>query len=74
VLTFLSWVDATVETSATIDRFYGQLENKSNELVIFDVNRSDRFKPFYPAKDAASLRRSINTSRTKDTRSSISFV
>lgn len=57
VLTFLSWVDATVETSATIDRFYGQLENKGNELVIFDVNRSDRLKPFYPAGDAASLER-----------------
>jgi hypothetical protein len=39
VLTFLSWVDATVETSATIDRLYGQLENRGNELVIFDVNR-----------------------------------
>ena len=57
VLTFLSWVDATVETSATIDRFYGQLENQGNELVIFDVNRSDRLKPFYPAGDAASLER-----------------
>ena len=57
VLTFLSWVDATVETSATIDRFYGQLENQGNELVIFDVNRSDRLKPFYPAEDAASLER-----------------
>lgn len=39
VLTFLSWVDATVETLATIDRLYGQLENQGNELVIFDVNR-----------------------------------
>ena len=57
VLTFLSWVDATVETSATIDRFYGQLENQGNELVIFDVNRPDRLKPVYPAIDAASLER-----------------
>ena len=57
VLTFLSWVDATVETLATIDRLYGQLENQGNELVIFDVNRSDRLKPFYPAGDAASLER-----------------
>lgn len=39
VLAFLSWVDATVETLATIDRLYGQLENRGNELVIFDVNR-----------------------------------
>ena len=29
VTTYLSWVDATVETSATIDRFYGQLENQA---------------------------------------------
>ena len=62
VLTFLSWVDATVETSATIDRFYGQLENQGNELVIFDVNRADRLKPFYPAGDAASLERLENRS------------
>jgi hypothetical protein len=39
VLAFLSWVDATVETLATIDRLYGQLRNRGNELVIFDVNR-----------------------------------
>jgi alpha-beta hydrolase superfamily lysophospholipase len=55
VITFLSWVDATVKTSMTIDRFYGQLENPGNELVIFDVNRSDEAVPFYPAGDAALL-------------------
>ena len=55
VITFLSWIDATVETSMTIDRFYGQLENQGNELVIFDVNRFDQLTPFYPAGDAATL-------------------
>ena len=55
VITFLSWVDATVETSVTIDQFYGQLENPGNELVIFDVNRHDQMKSFYPAGDAATL-------------------
>ena len=55
VTTFLSWVDATVETSVTIDRFYGQLENPGNELVIFDVNRYDQMESFYPAWDAATL-------------------
>lgn len=55
VVTFLSWVDATVETSMTIDHFYGQLENPGNELVIFDVNRSDQATAFYPAGDAATL-------------------
>ena len=55
VTTFLSWVDSTVETSMTIDRFYTQLENQGNELVIFDVDRSDLLTPFYPAIDAAKL-------------------
>ena len=55
VTTFLSWVDATVETSVTIDQFYGQLENPGNELVIFDVNRNDEMESFYPAGDAATL-------------------
>ncbi len=55
VITFLSWVDATVETSMTIDRLYGQLENEGNELVIFDVNRHDQATAFYPSGDAATL-------------------
>ena len=55
VTTFLSWVDSTVKTSMTIDRLYGQLENQGNELVVFDVNRSDQATPFYPAGDAATL-------------------
>ena len=55
VVTFLSWVDSTVETSMTIDRFYDRLENPGNELVVFDVNRSDQATVFYPAGDAATL-------------------
>jgi len=55
VLTFLSWVDSTVKTSKTIDSFYDLLENQGNELVIFDVNRSDEATPFYPTGDAAKL-------------------
>ncbi len=55
VTTFLSWVDSTVETSMTIDRFYTQLENQGNELVIFDVDRSDLLTPFYPPGDAAKI-------------------
>ena len=55
VITFLSWVDATVETSVTIDQFYGQLENPGNELVVFDVNRFDQATAFYPAGDAMKL-------------------
>ena len=55
VLTFLSWVDSTVKTSKTIDSFYDLLVNQGNELVIFDVNRSDQATPFYPTGDAAML-------------------
>jgi esterase/lipase len=49
VLTFLSWTDATVETSATVTELYDALENKGSELVIFDVNRSEQFTAFIPA-------------------------
>jgi alpha-beta hydrolase superfamily lysophospholipase len=55
VTTFLSWIDSTVETSMTIDRFYAQLENQGNELVIFDVDRSALVIPFYPSNDAAKI-------------------
>jgi alpha-beta hydrolase superfamily lysophospholipase len=55
VLTFLSWVDATVETSATTDRLYAELENEGSELVVFDVNRFDQVAPLIPAAREASL-------------------
>lgn len=55
VLTFLSWIDATVNTSATLHRLYGQLENKGSELVIFDVNRSDTLEAFIPAASQEQL-------------------
>jgi len=53
VLTFLSWSDSTVETSATIDRLYGFLDNDDSELVIFDVNRFESLAPFIPAVNAS---------------------
>lgn len=56
VLTFLSWVDATVDTSATIHRLYEQLENKGSELVVFDVNRFDQLAPFIPAAEDEPLK------------------
>ena len=56
VLTFLSWIDATVETGATIHRFYGKLENEGSELVVFDVNRFDRLAPFLPSGDDGNLK------------------
>jgi alpha-beta hydrolase superfamily lysophospholipase len=57
VLTFLSWTDATVETSATVQRLYDRLENAGSELVVFDVNRSDKLTPFIPASNASPLKR-----------------
>lgn len=55
VLTFLSWADATVETSATVERFYGQLISTNSELVVFDMNRGDTFKAFIPSTHADRL-------------------
>ncbi len=49
VLTFLSWTDATVETSATVQKLYDRLDNTGSELVIFDVNRVDRLAAFIPS-------------------------
>jgi hypothetical protein len=57
VLTFLSWIDSTVETSATIHRFYDKLENAGSELVVFDVNRFDQLAPFLPSADEGPLKR-----------------
>ena len=48
VLTFLSWADATVKTSATVQQLYDRLENVGSELVIFDVNRLHQLTPFIP--------------------------
>jgi alpha-beta hydrolase superfamily lysophospholipase len=57
VVTFLSWTDATVKTSATVQRLYNRLENAGSELVIFDVNRLDRLTPFIPAATETPLER-----------------
>ena len=57
VLAFLSRTDSTVETSATIQRLFDQLENESSELVVFDVNRFDQLAPFIPAAIDAPLER-----------------
>lgn len=55
VLTFISWTDSTVDTSATIEGLYGGLDNDDSELVIFDVNRFDSLAPFIPAANASPL-------------------
>jgi alpha-beta hydrolase superfamily lysophospholipase len=55
VLTFLSLTDATVKSSATVQRLYDRLENVDSELVVFDVNRSDRLAAFIPAATDSPL-------------------
>ena len=55
VLTFLSWTDATVDTSATVKILYGALENADSELVIFDVNRSELLVGFIPVSRESPL-------------------
>ena len=57
VLTFLSWADATVETSATIHKLYGRLTNEGSELVVFDVNRFDNLAQFLPTANREPLKR-----------------
>jgi len=55
VLSFLSWQDSTVVTSATIHRLYSYLDNDDSELVLFDVNRFYPLVPFIPAANASPL-------------------
>ncbi len=40
ILVFKSAVDATVSTTAVVDRLLGVLPENGNELVLFDINRS----------------------------------
>lgn len=56
VITFLSWVDDTVKTSATINHLYEKLENTGSELVVFDVNRFDKLTPFLSEANDAMLK------------------
>jgi len=40
ILAFVSLIDSTVQTWATIDALFGRLEDNGSALVLFDVNRS----------------------------------
>ena len=46
ILAFVSLVDATVLTPATVHDLYDRLEENGSELVVFDVNRSSEVAPF----------------------------
>jgi alpha-beta hydrolase superfamily lysophospholipase len=46
VLAFVSLVDSTVETWATIDRLFDYLPVNESELVLFDLNRTEVVRAF----------------------------
>ena len=57
ILAFVSLVDSTVETTATLDRLFAFLPENGSELVLFDLNRVAVVRPFltrtYDAEIAA---------------------
>lgn len=59
ILTFLSLVDATVSTPATVDRLYSRLTRDGNELVIFDASRTSNLRPFLKPDSEALLSRIV---------------
>jgi alpha-beta hydrolase superfamily lysophospholipase len=64
VLAFQSLVDATVLTDAVSTRLFDALPDNGSELVLFDVNRSARARPFLqPASEELLKRLSSPTRR-----------
>ncbi len=57
VLTFQSVVDATVSTPAVLAALYQRLPANGSEIVLFDLNRSQRFGPLFGATAATTLDR-----------------
>lgn len=55
VLGFVSLVDATVRTEATVRAFYDRLGENGSELVVFDLNRSSDLRPFLRRRDERLL-------------------
>ncbi len=60
ILAFVSLVDSTVETWATIDRLFAWVPDNGSELVLFDLNRTSIVRSFlaktYDVQVAASSR------------------
>jgi len=46
ILAFVSLVDSTVQTWATVDKLFGRLTDNGSALVLFDLNRSSVVRPF----------------------------
>ena len=57
ILTFQSVMDFTVSTPAIVSALYARLPANGSELVLFDVNRTEKFGPLLrPSADAALAR------------------
>jgi alpha-beta hydrolase superfamily lysophospholipase len=52
---FISAVDATVSTSAVIRHLLSRVDNKGNELIVFDINRNNSVLPFIQIDPGAAL-------------------
>ncbi len=55
ILTFVSLVDATVRTDATVRELYDRLPANGSALVVFDVNRSAVLRPFLKRREERLL-------------------
>lgn len=56
ILAFVSLVDSTVETWATIERLYAYLPDNGSELVLFDLNRRAMLRLFLRRDYEAAVR------------------
>jgi alpha-beta hydrolase superfamily lysophospholipase len=55
ILTFVSLVDSTVRTNATVRDLYDRLGSNGSELVVFDVNRSMVVRTFLKRREEGLL-------------------
>jgi alpha-beta hydrolase superfamily lysophospholipase len=57
ILAFQSLADSTVSTPAVVDRLYDRLSANGSELVLFDQNRTNTYRPFLKPPDDDLIRR-----------------
>jgi alpha-beta hydrolase superfamily lysophospholipase len=55
ILAFQSIVDATVQAEVLVSGLFDHLESKGNEVVFFDINRSEKLESFLSLKFAKKL-------------------
>jgi alpha-beta hydrolase superfamily lysophospholipase len=61
ILTFQSVTDFTVSTPAVMSSLYDQLPENGSEVVLFDVNRSVRFRTFLRVASYTAMSRLLRT-------------